>query len=33
MGLTIAQKIIKEHLLEGEMIPGAERSVSGSIRP
>ena len=23
MGLTIAQKIIKEHLLEGEMIPGA----------
>jgi len=24
MGLTIAQKIIKEHLLEGEMIPGAE---------
>ena len=24
MGLTIAQKIIKEHLLEGEMIPGSE---------
>lgn len=24
MGLTIAQKIIKEHLLEGEMIPGTE---------
>ena len=24
MGLTIAQKIIKEHLLEGEMTPGSE---------
>ena len=24
MGLTIAQKIIKAHLLEGEMIPGQE---------
>jgi len=24
MGLTIAQKIIKEHLLSGEMIPGSE---------
>ena len=24
MGLTIAQKIIKAHLLEGEMIPGRE---------
>ena len=24
MGLTIAQKIIKEHLLKGEMIPGTE---------
>ena len=24
MGLTIAQKIIKENLLEGEMIPGTE---------
>ena len=24
MGLTLAQKIIKAHLLEGEMIPGTE---------
>ena len=24
MGLTIAQKIIKNHLVEGEMIPGSE---------
>ena len=24
MGLTIAQKIIKEHLVSGEMIPGKE---------
>ena len=24
MGLTIAQKIIKEHLVAGEMIPGTE---------
>ena len=24
MGLTIAQKIIKDHLLSGEMIPGQE---------
>ena len=24
MGLTIAQKIIKEHLVKGEMVPGTE---------
>ena len=24
MGQTIAQKIIKEHLLSGEMVPGSE---------
>ena len=24
MGLTIAQKIIKAHLVEGEMLPGSE---------
>ena len=24
MGLTIAQKIIKEHLISGEMTPGSE---------
>ena len=24
MGLTLAQKIIKEHLVSGEMIPGEE---------
>jgi len=27
MGLTIAQKIIKEHLVSGEMIPGKEISI------
>ena len=27
MGLTIAQKIIKEHLLSGEMVPGQEVSI------
>lgn len=24
MGLTLAQKLIKSHLVEGEMIPGQE---------
>ena len=31
MGLNLAQKIIKEHLVSGEMVPGTEISIR--IRP
>ena len=43
MGLTIAQKIIKSHLVEGDMTPGSEIAVhidrtltqdaTGTIKP